>query len=70
MIVDLAGEYSTFTSISTTRGWGCYLFIVLLDWGLNVALTHQNRSYRDQGKRRDTEKEAERGQRQEEDIDN
>ena len=41
------------------------IFIVRL--GLNVALTHQNRSYRDKRKSRGTEKEAEMGKQQEED---
>ena len=47
------------------KGW---IFFIIIRLGLNVALTHQNRSYRDnQGKRRGIEKESERGKRQEED---
>ena len=51
-------------------------FIYNIRLGINVALTHQNRSYRNsetkgnQGKRRGIENEADRGKRQEEDRDN
>ena len=47
--------------------------MLLFRLGLNVALTHQNRSYHDSETKENVEaqkKEAERGKRQEEDSDN